>query len=135
MMAVESIATAKRAWQPHPWPQWPFWAIFGVVISWLWTFPFVPLWVAVGSFLTAGVPVVLLISYAVRQQRLEREGHELSDNEARAAESFDVDKEIVGIFSDKEEVESLPQVEDILHGMADDSSAAGDGSARRYAGW
>ncbi len=96
------------------WPRWWIWAVVTAILAWAWTVPYVPGWVALGSGLSIGITVVLVIAYVRRVGFLHESFMLDGETDARDDEAFD---EFIPAGAKAEDV---PPVDEVLTSMAAD---------------
>ena len=101
------------------WPRWWLWAVVGMVISLMWTVPFVPWWAGLGSGLCAVLTLTVLAFYARQQNETEAplEGAELLEGH----DAKNVLDQVDALMSPSKDIEEMPQVDDVLESMAADN--------------
>ena len=101
------------------WPRWWLWAVVGMVVSLMWTVPFVPWWAGLGSGLCAVLTLTVLAFYARQQNETEAplEGEELLEGH----DAKNVLDQVDALMSPSKDIEAMPQVDDVLESMAADN--------------
>ena len=101
------------------WPRWWLWAVVGMVVSLMWTVPFVPWWAGLGSGLCAVLTLTVLAFYARQQNETAAplEGAELLEGH----DAKNVLDQVDALMSPSKDIEAMPQVDDVLESMAADN--------------
>lgn len=102
---------ANRKLPSSFWPRWWIWAIVTAVSAWAWTVPYVPGWVALGSGLSIGITVVLIIAY------VRRIGY-LQESLVFESETDADDESLDALIVPGAGAEDIPPVDDVLTSMA-----------------
>lgn len=97
--------------------RWWISAVVAVLGGWLWTLPFVPLHVAVGSGCAMAIGVALLVGFGAAQARLAS-----ATPLPEAVETADaIENAVERLLPATPEVESLPSLDELMHSMAAES--------------
>lgn len=101
------------------WPRWWLWAAIGMTISFLWTVPFVPWWAGLGSGLCAVLTLTVLAFFA----RIQNQKDEPLDGEEvlEGKDAKNVLEQVDALLSPSNDIEQIPQVDEVLQSMAADN--------------
>ena len=101
------------------WPQWWRWAAVGMFLSLLWTVPFVPWWAGLGSGLCAVFTLTVLAFYARRENEtsVPLAGEDVLDGR----DAKNVLEQVDALMSPSNDIEQIPQVDEVLQSMAADN--------------
>jgi len=96
---------SRSAW----WFQWWFWAAAAVVVSWAWATPYAPLWVTLGSGMSAAIAVILLAGHGRRQR--DAPDPDIADAEPSPEERIEA------LIPEASAGDLIPQVDEVLESM------------------
>lgn len=101
------------------WPRWWLWAVIGMTISFLWTVPFVPWWAGLGSGLCSVLTLTALAFFA----RIQNQKDEPLDGEEvlEGKDAKNVLEQVDALLSPSNDIEEIPQVDEVLQSMAADN--------------
>ncbi|MHB8742659.1 MAG: methyl-accepting chemotaxis protein [Sulfuricaulis sp.] len=101
------------------WPRWWLWAAIGMTVSLLWTVPFAPLWAGVGGGLCAVLTLTILAFFArvQHQKNTPLEGEEVLEGK----DANNVLEQVDALLSPSNDIEQIPQVDEVLQSMAADN--------------
>ena len=95
---------------------WWLAAMLSAVVAWVWTVPFVPLWVAIGSGCVTSIGLILLGAYGVRRRRAAP-----TLPAAGPVSLAATDDEIERLLPTSTDVAEIPPVDQLLQSMATDT--------------
>lgn len=118
MIGPLSFSPAKSG-NMASWPRWWLWAVIGMAFTLMWSLPFVPWWAGLGSGLCAIFTLTVLAFYARKHNEKEAplEGEEVL--EGRDAKN--VLEQVDALMSPSNDIEQIPQVDEVLQSMAADN--------------
>lgn len=103
--------------------RWWLWAAMAAVGSWMWTLPYLPLVVILGSGCATTITVVLLIGHGIKRHRLQQAS--LSYDNAYETEELltaaEAESEIEALLDKSVDVVPIPPVDELLQTMEADN--------------
>jgi len=104
--------------QAASWPRWWLWAVVGMAFTLMWTIPFVPWWAGLGSGLCAVLTLMVLAFYARKQyEEKPLDGEDLMEGR----EAKQVLEQVDALMLPSNNIEQIPQVDEVLQSMAADN--------------
>lgn len=119
-MKADTNTTVNR----RSYVQWWLIALIAIAVSWIWAMLYVPISVAIGTFICSLVAATLVVDYARKRSALEGESATLTADEvaSEAASLISEDQDLGDLFlPDIETTASVPQVDEMLESLAAES--------------
>lgn len=102
-----------------PWPRWWLWAVVGMIVSLMWTASFAPWWAVMGSGFSSVLTLTVMALYARQSNENDKPlaGEELLEGK----DARQVLDQVEAIMSPSNNIEEMPQVDEVLQNMAADN--------------